>query len=671
MSLRKSLFICIVFTYFLNPQGIYAQYSKIDSLNKILEDYSADDSSKADKFNELAYLYHTNDIDSSLLYARKALKLSKKLNYLEGIAKSIRLIGVYHTIKSNYPAAIEYAHKSLRIYENLNDLKGISDCYNSLGIIYQNWGNYSKSLKYYQKALKILEGSKHIDSYAYCLNNIGVIYHDLGYYEKALNYYNRTIEFYNQLNDRHSLSIGLNNIGEIFMMNKEFAKAQDYFQRSYQISQEVGDSYGIAYINMDFGKLFLLKKEFSEALNYALKGLEFAKECEYIDIQKDIQLLLADIYKQLHNYKKAYESFVLYKELSDSIFNEEKFNRIAGLEYQYKYEKEKQAAELKQKNKDMIVAEYTKRQRLIRNFFIIVTALLLLLFIILIRNYFQNIKNNKQLSSQKEELEIHRNRLEQLVKERTSELEKAKDKAEESDRLKSSFLANMSHEIRTPLNSILGYSDLICNTVQSDENKKTLIANIYQSSNTLMKLIDDIIDIAEIESGQIKIAKENCSAIKLFENVNSVYDEETLSYMNKQIKFTVDYPENDIILHTDPLRIHQILVNLVDNALKFTEHGEVKIGLQNHSEENSVTFFVKDTGIGLTKEKKEIIFRRFSKIEEDKKKIYRGAGLGLAISKSLVELLSGKIWCESELNKGSVFFFTIPFNKQDILNFNS
>ncbi len=271
---------------------------------------------------------------------------------------------------------------------------------------------------------------------------------------------------------------------------------------------------------------------------------------------------------------------------------------------------------------------------------------------------------NEEILTQKDELELHRNQLEKLVTKRTSELEKAKVKAEESDRLKSAFLANMSHEIRTPMNAIIGFSNLLDDPDMQDINKKELITLINHNSNTLLHLIDDIIDLSKIESGQLVIDKRNCNLNTIFNELLDLFNEnkKIINKAHIELKYTHDSENKEFSIYSDPLRLQQIISNLVSNALKFTEKGFVEFGYTIEDKPNrNIKFFVKDTGIGLTKDQQEIIFSRFTKAENDKKKLYRGAGLGLAICKNLVNLLGGDIWVESELNRGAIFYFTIPY----------
>jgi signal transduction histidine kinase len=240
------------------------------------------------------------------------------------------------------------------------------------------------------------------------------------------------------------------------------------------------------------------------------------------------------------------------------------------------------------------------------------------------------------------------------------EIKAALVKAQESDRLKSSFLANMSHEIRTPLNSIIGFSDLLCDPGFESEQHYQFAKIINSSGNSLLSIISDIMDISKIEAGQINLEKKGFNVLQLIRNVQK---EQSFSALEKGIELRLDpaNPKTDIWINSDENRLKQVLHNLVGNAFKFTEKGYVELGFAIQG--NCVQFHVSDTGIGIPKEFHDKIFERFRQVESSFSRKHGGNGLGLAISKSLVELLGGQVWIESEQGKGSTFYFTIPIGK--------
>lgn len=247
------------------------------------------------------------------------------------------------------------------------------------------------------------------------------------------------------------------------------------------------------------------------------------------------------------------------------------------------------------------------------------------------------------------------------IQEINHELVRAKEKAEESDRLKSAFLANMSHEIRTPMNGILGFSDLLRRPSLTPAKANQYIEIINNNGKQLLSIINDIIDISKIEAKLITIDK---SAVEVHHLFNSMAEQFVPLAKTKGLSFTSnnELPRSFVII-TDETKLKQILFNLLGNALKFTPTGEISIHakLQN----DQLLFAVKDTGIGIPESHHELIFERFRQVETTYSQQYGGTGLGLSISRSLVELLGGKLWLESKVGEGSTFYFTIPCTKAE------
>ncbi|MCB8964087.1 MAG: response regulator [Bacteroidales bacterium] len=254
-------------------------------------------------------------------------------------------------------------------------------------------------------------------------------------------------------------------------------------------------------------------------------------------------------------------------------------------------------------------------------------------------------------------------------KENELALRQAKEKAVESDRLKSAFLANMSHEIRTPMNAILGFAELVSRQNIQPEKREVYTQHIVNNGKILLNLVDDIIDLAKIEAGQLKFRRNTTNISELLAELleTSIAEKKRLKKNDIQITCNPDNRNTTQWLLCDNLRLKQVMLNLLSNALKFTFGGSIEFGytIPNNA---TIQFYVKDSGIGILPEQQSIIFERFRQADDTATRQFGGTGLGLAISKKLVELMGGRIWVTSEPHVGSTFYFTQPLIIPDLTN---
>jgi signal transduction histidine kinase len=242
-----------------------------------------------------------------------------------------------------------------------------------------------------------------------------------------------------------------------------------------------------------------------------------------------------------------------------------------------------------------------------------------------------------------------------------AELRKAKKEAEESDKLKSAFLANMSHEVRTPMNGIMGLAHLLANPDIDSATQQEYVNLILSSGNVLISLLDDIMDVSRIEANQIVATREDFQLNELIRELHAfcLTELEVLGKKVLELTYKVDLDDASSMIHTDRVKLRQILVNLLSNALKFTDTGRIEFGYQLQ-QDRSLLFYVFDTGIGINPEKQKRIFERFVQADDSLSRHFGGSGLGLYICKGFVDLLGGKIWVDSSPNMGAKFYFTIP-----------
>jgi two-component system sensor histidine kinase/response regulator len=356
---------------------------------------------------------------------------------------------------------------------------------------------------------------------------------------------------------------------------------------------------------------------------------------------------LANAYKQKGDYKNSDKYYREHTILKDSVFNLEKATKIANLEA-------KRETQLKEKEIE-ILNKRNEYQDMVRNFLFILLALLILILALLFV-FFRRKKNNNKILEDKN-VELEKTQI---------ELEKAKETAESATQAKSQFLATMSHEIRTPMNAIIGLTDLALKT-KLNNKQRDYLEKVDRSAFALLGIINDILDFSKIEAGKLNIEYIDFDLEQVLDTVSNLNSQKAI---DKGLEFAI-HVSRDVPLYLigDPLRVGQIITNFCSNSVKFTEKGEIVVDvsvMKKISEEKiKIKFSVSDTGIGLTPEQKDKMFKEFSQADSTTTRKYGGTGLGLAISKRLAEMMGGETWVESEYGKGSTFCFSGVFGIQE------
>ncbi len=254
------------------------------------------------------------------------------------------------------------------------------------------------------------------------------------------------------------------------------------------------------------------------------------------------------------------------------------------------------------------------------------------------------------------------NYLHELLQHRAEELRIAEERANEAEKLKSAFLTNLSHELRTPMNAVIGFSSLLDDDTLEKADRHLYISQIQDSAKSLLSLINDILDVAKIEIGEIELENNHFHIDKLLRDLFLSFKSAREKVNKEHIDIRLNAAENirNILIRSDASKIQQVLAHLLNNALKFTDEGYIEFGCRIDEDGKKLLCYVRDTGIGICEDKINIIFDPFRKIEDNKLRIYGGAGIGLSISKKIIEMLGGEIWLESTPLAGTTFYFTVP-----------
>jgi tetratricopeptide (TPR) repeat protein len=399
----------------------------------------------SDCMNNIGYIHmRQGNYPQAVEYFQKTIEILEEIGNRKGISGIFLNIGIIQQNQGNFAEAIENYHKASLIYEEFGDKQGISMCLNNIGLIYQSQGNYPQALDYILNSLKTKEEIGDKRGISSCMINIGAIHADQGDSMKAIEYFQKSLQILEELNDKRGISNCQLSLGKIYGNQGNYTQALEFFQSSLKTKEEIGDKSGIAdclhsignmneilgnnsralvyyqkslrireeledktgicLLFSDMGKLYLRANNYVKALDYTRRSLDIAYELDLLEEISKNHKLISEIYFATGNYRNAYENLTLHKEFYDSIFNEEKIREISGLEYQYIYEKEKQAIELEQQKKDALQAEEAKQQKIIRNSFITGFVLMALVALMVLRNFLQKRRDNKKIVEQNDQI---------------------------------------------------------------------------------------------------------------------------------------------------------------------------------------------------------------------------------------------------------------------------
>ncbi|MFO7827249.1 MAG: tetratricopeptide repeat protein, partial [Bacteroidales bacterium] len=639
--------------------------------------------------------YNLGNNNSALEQYQKALVIYRELQNDDGIARCYNNIGMIFREKGNFPMALEYLNQSLEIKYNQKNSSGIANTLGNIGHVYFSANEIDKAINHYNKSLEKWLELDNANGISEVYNYLGEVYLKTGEYQKAIdvllkgnkiatknklkqrlidNYrllsnvytekaeYNNALQYFKQYSIiRDSLYESLTNqrISEYISRYERLRAENELIDHERQIlKQRFQIIITLIILLTSIILLFILYRQNRTIRRKSKKIQKINKELDYRVQQKTSELRIARFSIEL-----AFDA-IIWMQKNGKIFyvNQSACNMLA-------YKKE----ELEKMSIFDIVPEFTQdiwneywEQLKKKKSFVI-------------QLYYQTKMgteipvdaafNFRMFEGEEYNFAFSRNITERKISE--EKLKKAKERAEKSDRLKSAFLANMSHEIRTPMNAINGFLSLLADPDITGKQRSEITELAQSSSHDLLNIINDIIDISKIEADELMIDRSLNFVNMLMHEIYHYYRKD-LNYLHKnkvELKLEIenDRQSDKIAIYTDKARFKQIMSNLISNAIKFTDEGEIVFGYKKISSggRNLLKFFVKDTGIGIPKESQKYIFDRFSKLDDERKKSYKGTGLGLAISKKLVNMLGGEIGVDSDIDRGSEFYFTLPYKLLD------
>ncbi len=545
-------------------------------------------------------------------------------------------------VDAKYYESLQLAKKGLNIaYEN-KQYDYVAMLYNTIAGCHEDLMDVNKALKYYKKALFYIDKTENDTVKDWVHNNIGNVYNfDLKDYQKGIFHYKKSLSYAEKRKDTAEIIFTKLNLASAYFNLNDFEIGYPYLEYVSKNLLKFRDVESDVLVNTLYGDYYNHFKNHKKADYHFKKAIEIGETYKKFKALSDAYEQYSKFLYNSGNYKNAYLNQKLFQELKDDIHNNEKIKnaQIAGVQIELdESRREINKIELEK----LTQYQNLKNSRIIVFLFLGVLLGLLLFLYTLYRNNNLRRKMNEQLSDSNAQLQI------------------AKDKAEESSILKSQFISTVSHELRTPLYGVIGITDMILDEHKELKNS-THIKSLKFSAKYLLTLVNDLLQINKIEDRKIVLEETPLSIREEIEKVRDALQFIAISNKNTAIvEIDNDIPEH---LIGDKLRLSQILVNLISNALKFTKNGEIKLIAKLEKKVKNVhyvKFEISDNGCGIAIENQDKIFEKFVQIDR-KEEDYQGTGLGLSIVKKLLELMGSKIELESKVGEGTKMTFIIPF----------
>jgi signal transduction histidine kinase/DNA-binding response OmpR family regulator len=575
---------------------------------------------------ELAEYYEESNPDAALRSVQRALTIARNTNDYSNTSRALLFLGKVERNDKNYDHAIEVYYEALSNAEKVLNYLDITHCFIEIANTYLEQGKYEQADEFLDKAQKV--GAKTQDPEIVAVANLGQSRREISQskFYLASEYLQIALEKSTEANNTRLQLEVLTELGKLQMKIDEKQLAEQYFLRGIELAESVKDNYHLAVIHYELGELYQRKTDYDKALIHMSNSLSFAQDAGLkVYIKKGYQNL-SEVYVKNGDYKRAYEYLRYFSAVKDA-------KEISELESRLSIEAKEKEIQLLNKQREFDRQQQkTSRTIIILLSVIIISSIVVSVFLLRI-----NKSKNQAILMLKE----------------------AKESAEKSEKEKEVFLTYISHEMRTPLNAIVGFTKMLSESSLNTEQRKNLKI-IESSAENILLIVNDVLDLSKIESGAIVL---NNVSFNLTELIEEIIQTLQFKVKDKPVKLIFEKDEKfPNYVKGDPVRIRQIILNLADNAVKFTENGHVSVRLKAIStSQNSVKFRieVEDSGVGIRQSKLKNIFNRYEQESANTTRKYGGTGLGLAITKQLVELMGGKIEVESTYGQGSKFSFDL------------
>lgn len=586
--------------------------------------------------------------DKALGYIDTYIKFSREIKDKRGIADGLYQKAVILEDRGSSEESLKIYYEIVNIYVEVKNVFGEATTLNAIGETLKKSGKVKESLKNYNKALVIFEQLEDKTEMANCYYNIGDTHLLLEEYNKALTFFNKALKFDTELESKWGMAYDYESLGKVSSLQGNYKTALSYHQKALNLRDQLNQKRELSMSYFEIGKNYFKLEAYNKAEDFLVKSLFISKDIGDKEMSKNNYKILSQLYSEKGDYKNAYNFSSKLIVVKDSLYNKTKSQQIEELQTKFDSEKKENAIAALEKDAEIKNLKL-KRQDTLRNVIIGIMIFVVLMSFIL----FKRFKEKQQLKQ--EELEKQ-----QLIanaeaeKERNEELKKI-------DKLKDEFLANTSHELRTPLNGIIGLSESLKDGVAGELSLKAIgnLDMIINSGKRLSNLVNDILDFSKLKNKDLALSLQT---IDVYPIANIVFKMSNFLTSGKTLVIINSIPKDIPLIEADENRLQQILYNLVGNAIKFTEKGKIEI--KAIQQDKMLSISISDTGIGIPEDKFDDIFKSFEQADGSTEREYGGTGLGLSVTKQLVELHGGTIEVNSEVGKGSIFSFTLPISNK-------
>lgn len=593
---------------------------------------------------EAERLFAAAEYEEAIPVYKEAINRYTDLDSTQMVGEIYNTIGLAYYYLGEFDEALASQIEAVKSYESTEDLKNLTRIYINMGMVYNRLEDYKSAIEYYHKASVLASANDDLARLGNSYNGLGTGYYNQGQIDSAKVYYRKALKLFSQINNVSRLAAAINNLGNIYTEEKDSLEVGlAYYQKAYDIYVREGNVRNQVFVLEGLGCVYTELGNYEKAKQIFQEGLKSSVDHGYG--YYIIQLYYEDLsrlYERSGDIKQALQAYKSYKTYLDSMRLEERSYQAAAIEKKYEFTKSEALISKLNSEKKLAMIQIEK-DKAFRN--LGVFAILILLVVITYVSFGN----------------YHRKRINKLLTEKNIQIEAQRNELVQMNASKNKFFSIIAHDLKNPLHTVLGFSFLLQHDYDrfDDKDRKRFAVDIYNSTNNIFRLLQNLLDWSRIQTGVMKyeptVFELSSQQDKICNLLQAVADQ-------KNIQLNYEVP-GDIFVYATPMMIDTVLRNLVSNAIKFTpKGGAVKLRFQFL--EKFVACSVEDTGIGMTAEEMDQLFSIDSKIRKKGTNNEDGSGLGLILCQEFVQLNKGEIWAQSEVGKGTTFCFTVPLAEE-------